>query len=350
MGLVEQHHALNRPQDPVCSVCIANYNGVGLLDECLTSILMQQGDISTEIIVHDDASTDGSVALLRERYPQVEVLAAAENVGFCVSNNRMVEQARGEYVLLLNNDAALHLDAIATLLAAARAQAGPVILTLPQYDWTTNALVDRGCMLDLFYNPVPNLDPARREVSMSIGACMFLPRSLWNDLGGFPDWIESIGEDMYLCCLARLRGVAVMALPGSGFRHRLGASFGGARIVRSRLSTTLRRRRLSERNKTFVMFLCTPGAVMWVLLGTHLVSLLLEGIVVSIVRFDMRIFTKVYANVLRSLLREKKRLLPLRRHIQGRRKISMSTYFATFTRLPYKLVLLLRFGIPKVSK
>lgn len=349
MGLVEQHHALNRPRDPVCSVCIANYNGVGLLDECLTSILMQQGD-NIEIIVHDDASTDASVALLRERYPQVEVLAADENVGFCVSNNRMVEQAHGEYVLLLNNDAALHPDAIAALLAAARAQAGPVVLTLPQYDWTTNALVDRGCMLDLFYNPVPNVDPERQDVSMAIGACMFLPRNLWHDLGGFPDWIESIGEDMYFCCLARLRGVAVMALPGSGFRHRLGASFGGARIVRSKLSTTLRRRRLSERNKTFVLFLCTPSALMWVLLGVHLASLLLEGIVISIARLDARIFTEVYANVLRSLLRERKRLLLLRRDIQSRRTISVSAYFGAFTWLPYKLILLLRFGLPKVSK
>ncbi len=272
MGLVQQHHAVNRPKNPVCSICIANYNGVELLDACLTSILTQQGNLSTEIIVHDDASTDGSVALLRERYPQIELLVSEQNVGFCISNNRMVEHARGEFVLLLNNDAALHADAVATLLAAARVQQTPAILTLPQYDWTTDVLVDRGCLLDPFYNPVPNLDPARRAVSMAIGACMFLPRSLWNDLEGFPEWIESIGEDMYLCCLARLRGTRVVALPDSGFRHRLGASFGGARIVESKLKTTFRRRRLSERNKTFVLFLCTPSAAMWVPFGNVIAS------------------------------------------------------------------------------
>lgn len=350
MGMVEQYPALKRPDHPVCSVCIANYNGAGLLDDCLASVLAQEGDFSIEIIVHDDASTDDSVTLLRDRYPQVEVLAADQNVGFCVSNNRMVEQARGEFVLLLNNDAALHADAISSLLTAARVAATPVILTLPQYDWSTNALVDRGCLLDPFYNPVPNLDSARGNVAMAIGACMFLPRSLWNDLGGFPDWIESIGEDMYLCCLARLHGHDVMALHCSGFRHRLGASFGGARVTGKKLSTTLRRRRLSERNKTFVLFLCTPTPAMWLLLVIHLASLLLEGLVVSSVRLDPRIFTKVYVGALRALVLERSRLLSLRRRVQKARAVTVRSYAKPFIVPPYKLVMLFRFGMPRVDR
>lgn len=349
MGLVEQHHALNRPEHPACSICIANYNGVGLLDDCLASVFAQEGDISIEIIVHDDASTDDSVALLRERYPQVELLVSAENVGFCVGNNRMVEHSRGKFVLLLNNDAALHANALEAFLAAARARPVPAILTLAQYDWTTNTLVDRGCLLDPFYNPVPNLDAERADVSMAIGACMFLPRQLWNDLGGFPDWIESIGEDMYLCCLARLSGAEVRVLPHSGFRHRLGASFGGARISGQKLNTTLRRRRLSERNKTFVLFVCTPTCAMWVLLGLHLAILLLEGLVLSAVRLDARIFTEVYANALRALLRDRNRLSLLRRRIQKQRNSSAVAYFRPFIWIPYKLILLFRFGIPKLT-
>ncbi len=54
---------------PLCSVCIANYNGLSVLADCIDSVLDQSGDIPVEIIVHDDASTDDSVALIRQRYP-----------------------------------------------------------------------------------------------------------------------------------------------------------------------------------------------------------------------------------------------------------------------------------------
>lgn len=349
MGMVQHYPALNRPAAPLCSVCIANYNGIDLLADCLNSVLAQQGDISIEIIVHDDASTDGSLAILRERYPQVEVLAGAQNAGFCISNNRMAAHARGEFILLLNNDAALYPDALLTLLHAARARAQPCILTLPQYDWTTGALVDRGCMLDPFYNPIPNLDPERTEVAMAIGACLWIPRALWNSLGGFPEWMESIAEDLYLCCLARSCGVDVCATSTSGFRHRLGASFGGARIEHNRLKSSMRRRRLSERNKTYVLFIFTPTPLMWPLLAVHLGMVLLEGLVVTAIRMDRRIFTDIYANVPASLWRQRENLRWLRTRTRIVRTTSIRTYFRVFSLLPRKLLLLLRHGIPRIN-
>ena len=122
---------------PVVSVCIANYNGEQLLVDCIDSVLAQYGGTTIEIIVHDDASSDDSVALLRASYPQVEVLASSDNVGFCIANNRMAAAAHGRYLLLLNNDAALYPDAIESLLTEADAQHHAGILTLPQYDWKT---------------------------------------------------------------------------------------------------------------------------------------------------------------------------------------------------------------------
>jgi GT2 family glycosyltransferase len=345
--MVQHFPALNRPAAPVCSVCIANYNGERILADCLDSVLAQKGDIPVEIIIHDDASSDGSVAFLREHYPQVELLASGENVGFCVSNNRMVAHARGKYVLLLNNDAALFPDALAALTSAAEAQQQPAILTLPQYDWESGELVDRGCLLDVFYNPVPNLDANRQEVAYGIGACLFLPRALWNELGGFPEWMGSIAEDIHLCCAARLRRAPVRALSGSGFRHRLGASFGGARITGQGLSTTVRRRRLSERNKTFVLFICTPTPAMWLVLTIHLAALLLEGAVLSALHRDQHIYTRIYIKVPSGLWLERKHLFACRRQVQKSRQANISDYFRPFVWAPYKLRLLRRFGIPK---
>ena len=166
MALVRHYPSLKPETAPVCSVCIANYNGVHMLAECMDSVLAQTPGVPIEIIVHDDASTDDSVTFLREHYPQVEILASADNVGFCIGNNRMVAQARGEYVLLLNNDATLQPGALQLLLR--EAGGGPCILTLPQYDLASGTLVDRGCLLDPFYNPVPNLDASRRDVAMTI--------------------------------------------------------------------------------------------------------------------------------------------------------------------------------------
>jgi GT2 family glycosyltransferase len=348
MGLVEQHSALNRPEHPVCSVCIANYNGAALLDDCLTSVLAQQGNISIEIIVHDDASTDDSVALLRERYPQVELLASSENVGFCVSNNRMVAHARGEFVLLLNNDAALYPDALVTLLDAAQSAPLPRILSLPQYDWETGVLVDRGCLLDPFYNPVPNLDPGRRDVAMVIGACLWVARDVWNELGGFPTWIESIGEDMYLCCVARLRGRAVQVAGTSGYRHRQGASFGGNRATAQGLQTTFRRRYLSERNKMEVMLVCTPTVLVIPLLALHLVLLVAEGIVLTAACLDTRIWQEIYGKAGTQLIRDFPRLWATRRQEQRGRVASLRDFLRNFVWAHRKLGLLRRYGMPRI--
>ncbi|MDI1246850.1 MAG: glycosyltransferase, partial [Rhodoferax sp.] len=226
---------------PLISVCIANYNGMDVIEGCLQSVLAQQGDLAVEILVHDDASSDESLDYIRKHYPQVKLIRSAENVGFCIANNRMAAAARGKYLLLLNNDAALFPDALQTLLQEANRLAQPAILTLPQYDATSGALVDRGCLLDPFYNPVPNLNPNRTDVAMVIGACLWLPKSLWDELGGFPEWFESIAEDMYLCCRARLAGYAVRALAVSGYRHWQGKSFGGNRVANNRLASTFRR-------------------------------------------------------------------------------------------------------------
>lgn len=348
MALVQHLAALTPVAAPVVSVCIANYNGAAILADCIDSVLAQQGDLAIEIIVHDDASSDDSVAFLRAHYPQVELLVSATNVGFCIGNNRMVAQARGEYVLLLNNDAALYPDALMALLAAARER--PVgILTLPQYDWESGALVDRGCLLDPFYNPVPNLDPARSDVAYVIGACLFLPRALWNELGGFPEWLGSIAEDAFLCCLARLRGLPVCVLASSGYRHRQGASFGGNKLDDGKLSTTYRRRALSERNKTSVMVVCTPSWLAWPLLALHLMLLTIEGVLLAALKRDGRIWQDIYGDTIGGVARDFAVLRSRRRDVQNTRRVSLRAYWRAFAWMPRKLALLWRHGLPQVK-
>ena len=342
------HPGLNAPAHPRVSVCIANFDGEALLPACIDSILVQDTDAAVEILVHDDASRDGSLALLAARYPQVHVLASQETVGFCIGNNRMVARARGEYVLLLNNDAALAPDAIRRLLQEAEFLRDPAILTLPQHDWETDALVDRGCMLDPFCNPIPNLDPDRDDVAYVIGACLWCPRTTWQALCGFPEWMESIGEDLYLCGLARLRGVRVRALRDSHYRHRQGATFGGNR-AEGGLRTSIRRRRLSERNKTRALMVLTPGVGMWPLLDLHLGALLVEGLVLSLLRRDLALWREVYAPTLATPFREWTVLRARRNEVQASRTVSIARWFSAVRWQLRKLSMLRRYGLPTVK-
>lgn len=349
MGKINAHSTPSTvhgfPQ-PLISVCIANYNGMSVIDDCLRSVMMQVGDIAVEILVHDDASSDESVAHIRSKYPGIRLIESANNVGFCIANNRMAAVANGEYLLLLNNDAALFPDALQTLVAEAIRFSAPTILTLPQYDAISGVLVDRGCLLDPFFNPVPNLDPKRSDVAMVIGACLWIPKTLWVELQGFPDWFGSIAEDMYLCCRARLGGYAVRSLDSSGYRHWQGKSFGGSKIEAKRMMTSLRRRALSERNKTFVMVVSLPVVILILHMPLHFISLLAEAALLTVSKRSTTPCSEIYAPVLPALWRNRVKLRNLRREMQLRKTLSISAFLDPFHWLPWKLQMLFKYGLP----
>lgn len=339
---------MRKEAGPVCSVCVANYNGAEVLRECLDSIKDQRGGLPLELIVHDDASTDGSRALIRQEYPAARLIESPHNVGFCVANNRMVAQARGEYVLLLNNDASLFPDALQALLEAARRMPVPGILGLAQHDAGTGVLLDRGSHLDLFFNPYPSLQAGQHEVQLVMGACLWLPRALWLELGGFPEWFGSIGEDLYLCSLARLLGRPVQVIGESGYRHHVGHSFGGGKAVAGRLSTTVSRRALSERNKSFVLAIVTPAPLLALLLPLHLLSLLLEGAALALLGRRLDLLRQIYLPCLSALWRRRRDIAALRARWQPRRAVSLLGWSCGFSPWPHKLRMFWRHGLPEV--
>ncbi len=333
----------------LCSICVANYNGVDFLSSCLDSIFKQDFDGSYEVLVHDDASTDDSVALIKARYPQVQLLVSNQNIGFCVSNNRMVAAAQGDFILLLNNDAVLHTDALKTLYAASAVH-GKGIYGLPQYDAASGKLIDIGSIFDPFLNPIPIKNLEKSDVGMIIGACLWLPKSLWDELDGFPDWFGSLSEDMYLCCLARLKGFPVKAISESGFDHWVGKSLGGGKVLNNkRLSTTLTRRAMSERNKTFVMLICYPSLVACLFIPLHLFLLAIEGLLLSAIKRDKRIWLRVYWFSFKEIWRKRLLWLRQRRVVQHGRVCSTRSFMLPITFLPHKLRMLLKYGFPDVK-
>lgn len=86
------------------SIIIVNYNVKHFLEHCLLSVFRALDGIDAEVFVVDNQSTDGSVEMVREKFPQVELTANTNNVGFARGNNQAVRQATGEYLLYLNPD------------------------------------------------------------------------------------------------------------------------------------------------------------------------------------------------------------------------------------------------------
>lgn len=89
------------------SIIIVNFNTKRLLKDCLNSLMENMRGIIYEIIVVDNASSDGSIEMLRNNFPDVKLIANKENLGFAAANNQAAEIAKGRFILLLNSDTIL---------------------------------------------------------------------------------------------------------------------------------------------------------------------------------------------------------------------------------------------------
>ncbi len=89
---------------PQLSVIIVNYNVKYFLEQALLSVFRASEGLSVEVFVVDNNSKDGSVEMVRERFPSVQLIANQQNTGFAVANNQAYHQAKGKYILLLNPD------------------------------------------------------------------------------------------------------------------------------------------------------------------------------------------------------------------------------------------------------
>jgi GT2 family glycosyltransferase len=100
------------------SICIVNWNTREYLRACLQSIAETTADLHPQVIVVDNASTDGSADMVREAFPGAELIANAENLKYARGNNQALERATGAFRLLLNPDVVILPGAIQALLAA----------------------------------------------------------------------------------------------------------------------------------------------------------------------------------------------------------------------------------------
>lgn len=335
--------------NPIVSICVANYQGAAVIQRCLASLFSQQSSFLFEVIVYDDASTDCSWEIVANEFPKARLIRGASNVGYCQANWVMANEAKGKYLLLFNNDAWLKPGSLQALFSAAESLHQPAVLGLPQYDARSGRLEDRGRMCDLFLNAIPNLDSSIESVAMVAGACLWLPREQWFEFGGFPVWFEYTAEDLYLCTVARLHGCPVRVLQGDvGFFHCIGHSIGGGAIRSGRMLTTARRRFRTERNKAVVLWACYPAP--WHLFGSSLLimSLVLEGGALSLLKRSLQPLREVYLPALFDLWRKRQRISEMRRFVH-QVPLQRTGFFKPFSWVPYKWTMLYRYGVPDIN-
>jgi GT2 family glycosyltransferase/glycosyltransferase involved in cell wall biosynthesis len=224
------------------AIIVVSWNTRELLAECLASIEATAPAADLETIVVDNASSDGSAAMVRERFPAVRLLANSSNFGFARANNQAIAATTAPYVLMLNSDARLTPGALQRLVARldTMPRAGLVGAQLRgpdgafQYSHarfpslTREALTLTG-LGRLVYGPwYPSAGPAfgdrARLVDWVGGACMLARRAALDAVGGLDDGYWLYCEEVDLCLAMQRAGWEVWYEPDAQVTHRIGAS------------------------------------------------------------------------------------------------------------------------------
>lgn len=226
------------------SVLIVNYNAGRFLAECLASIRTQTC-CSYEIIVVDNASTDGSVAMVRHRFPDVTVVENARNVGFAAANNQASRLAGGRYLFLLNPDTLMLPAAIDRLVEFmdtnpavgvcgprtldGEGEAEPSFFSFPTF-WNffwTNLRYTPLRPVALQYSPLHVYswgENQRRDGDWVHGCSLLIRADLYRRLGGLDEAFFMYFEEIELCHRVREAGYTIAYVPQATIVHYGGGS------------------------------------------------------------------------------------------------------------------------------
>ena len=208
------------------SVILPTYNGLSLLQTHLPSVLAADGMAEAELLIADDGSTDGTAAWLAENVPQARLVRRDTNGGFARACNAAIREARGDLLLLLNNDVSVTPDFLAplfrALLSAPDIFAVNARILLPE-----RAMLDEGEKVGGFHHGVFYVDCLRQPSAQTAPtlyatACAALyQRERVDALGGFDELFSPFyWEDVDLSYRAQRRGWRVLYEPQSVVYHQ----------------------------------------------------------------------------------------------------------------------------------
>lgn len=232
------------------SIIIVNWNTQELLADCIVSLQETIHNVSYDIWVVDNASSDGSVDMVRRRFPSVKLIVNTDNEGFARANNRAMAQSTGRYMLLFNSDALATPGAVEALLHLADQQPGAGIVGahLVNADGSFQAshtafptlgrefliLSGLGRKLHGYWYPshAANEDKGAVAVDYVEGACLLVRRTAYNAVGGLDEGYFMYAEEVDWCFTMQRQGWQVWYEPAARVIHLGGGSSRNRRTAR----------------------------------------------------------------------------------------------------------------------
>lgn len=255
---------------PLVSIILVSYNTAEYTIRALESV-EQQTTIQYEIIVVDNNSSDHSVELITQRFPEIQMIETGENLGFAGGVRAGVAVAQGKYLLLLNPDTVVLDHAIDKLIAFAEQHSANGIwggVTLnndlslnTQHAWSKpdfNSLLFSAIGLSKAFNSSCFFNHANygcwqrdtvKEVDILSGCFFLITRQVWDELGGLDPTFFMYAEEADLCLRAKAQGYQPIVTPDARIIHHGGASharFSGKLIKLLKGKVELINRHISE--------------------------------------------------------------------------------------------------------
>jgi GT2 family glycosyltransferase len=274
---------------PPISAVIPTWNALRYLPACLSALRAQlaPGD---EIVLVDNCSRDGAGAWARRHAPDVRVLELPENRGFAGGTAAGIAAARGELLLLINDDALAEPGCVAALWAALRdapgagAAAGALTFSRrPDIVASAGILFQRdGIATDLHLGlPTALLPPTPEPIFGASGGLALLRRELIADVGSFEPAFFNYLEDADLAWRSRLRGWGAMLAPGARARHVYSATAGQGSPFKQRLLGRNRIRVLVRCLPAPLLRECLPSILSYELLAVGYALLRRQGAIIT---------------------------------------------------------------------
>lgn len=275
------------------SIVIVNWNVKDLLAHCLESIFRTCEGLEIEVIVIDNASADGSPQMIRERFPQVCLIANERNAGFTRANNQGIAVAKGRYILLLNPDTEVLDGALSTMVCYMDAHPnvgalGPRLLhsdgrvqsSRRRFPTLTTAFLESTILQQWFprnrilrrYYCLDHSDEEEQEVDWVVGACLMMRREALDKVGLLDEHFFMYSEEMDWCYRVVKRGWRVVYLPSAQVVHHEGRS--SSQVVPQR-HIYFQSSKVYYFRKYFGLW----GEILrWFLLGTYAYQMGIEGL------------------------------------------------------------------------